>query len=54
MKSQGSLTPDAPGKQGRGLCQGVSARARARESIEGRLLKDFRQSVNFGAGFTGP
>jgi hypothetical protein len=54
MNPEVSLTPDAPRKRGRGLCQGVSAGARARESIETRLLKDFRQFVNFGASFTGP
>jgi hypothetical protein len=53
MKSRGYLTPNAPRKRGRGLCQGVSAGARAQESVKARLLKDFRQFVSFGASFTG-
>ena len=54
MKSQVSLTRNAPRKRGRGLCQGVSAGARAQKSIETGLLSDFRQFVNSGASFTGP
>jgi hypothetical protein len=40
--------------RGRGLCQGASAGARARKSIEAGLLKHFRHLVNSGESFTGP
>jgi hypothetical protein len=49
-----SVTTPRARVRGRGLCQGVSAGARAQKSIETGLLSDFRHFVNSGASFTGP
>jgi hypothetical protein len=50
------VIPDAlrAPQEGRGLCQGASAGARAQPAIDGCFLQDFRRSVNFGESFTSP